>query len=203
MGNLIDDLLAFSRLGRQDLTKKSVAPVDVVKQAIEDLHADREGRDVEISIGDLPVCEADPQLIRQVFVNLIANALKYTRPSEKARIEIGWTRLGELKRQLSHEQLQAIPSAVSDPELPVYFVRDNGVGFEMKYADKLFGVFQRLHRQEDFEGTGVGLATVQRIIKRHGGCIWAYSEIGKGATFYLTLGTCAVGLPKRIAVSTA
>lgn len=166
MGQLIDDLLAFSRLGRQALEKQPVAPADLVRQALEDLRDEREGRRVKVSIGDLPPCQADPALLKQVFVNLLGNALKFTRGQEVARIEVGF--------QYQDNQ-------------PVYFVKDNGVGFDMRYADKLFGVFQRLYRAGEYEGTGVGLAIVQRIIYRHGGHVWAEAEVGKGATFYFTL----------------
>jgi len=125
------------------------------------------GRRIELKIGSLPAAACDPTLIRQVFQNLIGNALKYSRPRSPAVIEIG---------------------QIKENGRPVIFVRDNGVGFSMKYADKLFGVFQRLHRAEDFEGTGVGLATAQRIVQKHGGRIWAEAELDKGATFYFTLG---------------
>jgi len=167
MSQLIDDLLAFSRLGRLPLNKQPVAPTDIVHLALEDLRSEREGRQVEIRIGDLPACQADPLLLRQVFVNLLDNALKFTRGREVAVIEVGC-------REEEGE--------------PVYFVQDNGVGFDMQYADKLFGVFQRLHRAEEYEGTGVGLAVVQHIIHRHGGRVWAEAEVDKGATFYFTLG---------------
>ena len=131
------------------------------------LQPEMEGRQVEWNISHLPFVECDPTLLKQVFQNLISNALKYSRPRSPAVIEIG--------------------QAEVDGESAI-FVRDNGVGFSMKYADKLFGVFQRLHRSEDFEGTGVGLATVQRIIKKHQGRVWAEAELDKGATFYFTLG---------------
>jgi signal transduction histidine kinase len=167
MNRLIDDLLALSRLGRQPLNKRSVAPVALVRQALSDLQAEQEGRQVEIAIGDLPNCQADPALLRQVLFNLLSNALKYTRKCEVARIEVG------CKEQAGE---------------PVYFVRDNGAGFDMQYVHKLFGVFQRLHSAEEYEGTGVGLAIVQRILHRHGGRIWAEAEVDKGATFWFTLG---------------
>ena len=163
MSQLIDDLLAFSRLSRQPIRKQSVDPAALVRQVLDELKPDYNSRQVEIVVGDLPACHADPALLRQVWVNLIGNALKYSSKRERARVEIGWT--GE-----------------------AYLVRDNGVGFDMRYADKLFGVFQRLHRDEEFEGTGVGLANVKRIIERHDGQIWAEAEVDKGATFYFTLG---------------
>ena len=125
-------------------------------------------RNLSWQIGDLPFVECDPGLMKQVLYNLIANAVKYTRPRQPAVIEVG---------QIAHNGQPAI------------FVKDNGVGFNMKYSGKLFGVFQRLHRREDFEGTGVGLATVQRIVRKHGGRIWAEAELDKGAAFYFTLAT--------------
>ncbi|MBI3302078.1 MAG: GHKL domain-containing protein [Deltaproteobacteria bacterium] len=166
MRQLIDDLLTFSRLSRQALKKQPVALVPLVRHVLEDLHAERDGRRVEILIGDLPDCRGDPTLLRQVFVNLLANALKFTRQREEAHIEIGYQR--------------------QDGE-NVYFVKDNGAGFDVQYAHKLFGVFQRLHRAEDYEGTGVGLAMVRRVIHHHGGRVWAEAEVDKGATFYFTL----------------
>lgn len=168
MGQLIDDLLAFSRLSRQPLQKRRVAPADLVYQVFRELSSERENRRVEIQIDDLPLCEADPTLLKQVFVNLLSNALKYTRLREIAQIEIGYIPL-EADKNVA------------------YFVKDNGVGFDMRYADKLFGVFQRLHRAEEFDGTGVGLAIVQRVILRHGGRVWAEAQVDQGATFYFTL----------------
>jgi light-regulated signal transduction histidine kinase (bacteriophytochrome) len=131
---------------------------------------EQEGRRIDIAVGELPVCNADPALLKLVLANLLGNALKYSRQCERAVIEIG-----------SHENRD-------QPGENVYFVKDNGVGFDMRYAHKLFGVFQRLHRPEEYEGTGVGLATVQRIIHRHGGRIWAEAAVDQGATFYFTLG---------------
>ena len=165
MGLLIDDLLAFSRLSRQPLNKQLVRPADLVRQCVDELRAEQQGRRVEIAIGDLPACQADPALLKHVWMNLMSNALKYTRKQEVAVIEVG-----------SREQAGAC----------VYFVKDNGVGIDMQYADKLFGVFQRLHRPEDYEGTGVGLAIVQRVIHRHGGRVWAEAAVNQGATFYFT-----------------
>ena len=167
MGRLIDDLLHFSRLGRQAMTRQPVAMADLVRQCLEELQGEREGREVEVILGELPPCRADAALLKQVWLNLLANALKFTRSRAEARIEAG--------------------SFARDGET-VYFVRDNGVGFDMAYADKLFGVFQRLHRQEDYEGTGVGLALVQRIIHRHGGRVWAEARPDQGAAFFFTLG---------------
>jgi PAS domain S-box-containing protein len=166
MGGLIDDLLAFSRLGRQPVGKRAVEPASLVGAVLETLDAQREGRRVEVIVGGLPVCQGDPALLKQVWINLLSNALKYTRKRDQAVIEVGCRR---------------------QTEENVYFVRDNGAGFDMRYADKLFGVFQRLHRAEDYEGTGVGLAIVQRIVHRHGGRIWAEAAPDHGATFYFTL----------------
>jgi PAS domain S-box-containing protein len=167
MGRLVDELLTLAKVGRQPLNLQIAGLNSIVQEVIGMLQPDVEGRQVEWKIADLPFVECDPALLRQVFQNLISNALKYSRPRSHSVIEIG--------QILQNEQ-------------PVVFVRDNGVGFSMKYADKLFGVFQRLHRSEDFEGTGVGLATVQRIIKKHQGQVWAEAELDKGATFYFTLG---------------
>lgn len=167
MGALIDDLLTFSRLGRQPLNKQLVQPAELVQATLDMLRAALNGRQVHIEVGELPPCHADPILLRQVFANLLENALKYTRTRDVAHIEVG--------------------HIVQDGRV-VYFVKDNGVGFDMQYAHKLFGVFQRLHRAEEYEGTGVGLATVQRIIHRHGGKIWTEAEIDRGATFYFTMG---------------
>lgn len=170
MGQLVDDLLAFSRLGRKELQKQPVDARQLVQQVLEELQSERDGRNVDVAIGELPLLHADPSLLKQVFVNLISNALKYTRIRDQARIEVGsYNTNGNGNGGM------------------VYFVRDNGAGFDMRYADKLFGVFQRLHRAEEFEGTGVGLATAERIISRHGGRIWAEAEPNEGATFFFTL----------------
>ncbi len=175
MERLIEDLLAFSRLSRRPLNKQKVTPAKLVREVLVDLRAEQEGRQVEFIVGDLPACQADPILLKQILVNLLSNALKFTRKRETARIEIGCeTSKGSEPTQGSGET--------------IYFVKDNGVGFDMQYKDKLFGVFQRLHRAEEYEGTGVGLAIVQRIVHRHGGRIWAEAELDKGAAFYFTLG---------------
>lgn len=168
MGQLVDDLLAFSRLARQPLKAQVLAPDELVRQVLEELGSEQVGRAVEVSIGDLPPCWGDASLLRQVFINLLSNALKFTRHREVAFIEVDWHEGGDGK--------------------PVIFVKDNGAGFDMAYVDKLFGVFKRLHRQDDFEGTGVGLAIVKRIVERHGGRIWAEAELDRGAVFSFTLG---------------
>lgn len=167
MGALIDDLLAFARLNRLDLNRKAVDPDALVRASLDDLGFPWANRKVDVRIGALPACTGDPVLLRQVWMNLLSNALKYTRKRERAWVEVGCTRTGE-----------------GD----TFHVRDNGTGFDMRYAQKLFGVFQRLHRQEEYEGTGVGLAIVQRIVQRHGGRVWAEAAVDRGATFYFTLG---------------
>lgn len=168
MGELVDDLLNLGRVGRRELSLQVAGLRSIVDDVIASLKSDVGDRHVEWKIGDLPYVECDTSLMQQVFHNLLSNAVKFTRPRANAVIEIG------------QEQQNGRPAV---------YVRDNGVGFSMKYADKLFGVFQRLHRSEDFEGTGVGLATVQRIVQKHGGRIWAEGELDGGATFYFTLGT--------------
>ena len=168
MGQLVDELLNLSRIGRREIGLQVTGLDSVVGQVVNELKMEIDGRKVDWKIASLPYVECDPTLMRQVFANLLSNAVKYTRPRDPAIIEVG---------------------TVQENGAPAIFVRDNGVGFSMKYADKLFGVFQRLHRAEDFEGTGIGLATVQRIIHKHGGRIWAEAELDKGATFYFTLGS--------------
>lgn len=167
MGALVDALLTLSRLSREPLATKQVRMGDLVKQSFDELQAEREGRQAELIIGDLPPAQGESTLLKQVWLNLLGNALKFSRGRDISRIEVG--------------------CLLADGR-DVYYVKDNGAGFDMRYADKLFGVFQRLHRDEEFEGTGVGLATVQRIIHRHGGHIWAEAELDKGATFHFTLG---------------
>jgi light-regulated signal transduction histidine kinase (bacteriophytochrome) len=168
MGALIDDLLNLARVGRSQLSMQVTGFESLVKEVLADLTFANPQRAIEWNVQALPFVDCDPALMKQVFANLLSNAVKFTRPRNPAVIEVGSTRQGDG---------------------PVIFVRDNGVGFSMKYANKLFGVFQRLHRSEDFEGTGVGLATVQRIIHKHGGRVWAEAELDKGATFYFTLGS--------------
>ncbi len=166
MGLLIDDLLSFSRLGRQQLFTQNIAMQDVLQQALKTLEQEIAQRQIELICAELPDCQGDSALIKQVWVNLLSNAIKFTRQRSNTRIEIGFK---------------------TQKDFIVYFVSDNGTGFDMKYVSKLFGVFQRLHRAEDFEGTGVGLAIVHRIISRHGGEIWAEAAIDKGATFFFSL----------------
>ncbi len=166
MGNLIDDLLSFSRLSRQPLKKSKVGPDDLAREVYDRLEAERAGRTIQFTVARVPSAAADPDLLRQVLINLISNAIKYTREREVARIDFG---------------------SRTEGNDVVYFVKDNGVGFDMRYANKLFGVFQRLHRAEEYEGTGVGLAIVQRIVERHGGRIWADATLGEGAIFSFTL----------------
>ena len=166
MNALIEDLLRFSRLGTQSLSKKPVNIANLVHEVLDELGRDREGRQIEIQLGDLPDCVGDHALIKQVFVNLLSNAFKFTGHREKAVIEIG---------------------CAEDHGSNVYFVRDNGAGFDVSKARQLFGVFQRFHSQHEFEGTGVGLSIVQRIVVRHGGRIWAEAEVEKGAVFHFIL----------------
>ena len=168
MGMLVDDLLNLARVGRRDLSLRVAGLTPMVDELITELEREYEGREIQWKIGELPFVECDPGLMKQVFQNLLSNAIKFTRPRPQAVIEVG------------HKK--------DENGFPVVFVRDNGVGFSMKYAEKLFGVFQRLHRIEDFEGTGVGLATVQRIIQKHGGRVWAEAELDRGAIFYFSLG---------------
>ena len=167
MGVLIDDLLQFSRVGRAEM-RKTVVPLNkLVKDVLGEVRRDVQDRHITWTIRDLPEVHGDPAMLRQVLVNLIANAVKYTRPREHATIEIGC--------------LNGMPNETA------VFVRDDGVGFDMQYVHKLFGVFQRLHSANEFEGTGIGLANVQRIIHRHGGRTWAEGKVGEGATFYFAL----------------
>ncbi len=166
MAQLIDDLLNFSRIGRKELNKVDIDPSPLIQAVLDDLKDERKGRDVRVTVGQLPHCHADPLLLSQVYFNILSNALKFTRSRDPVLIDIG---------------------AFEKQGKPVFYVRDNGIGFDMKYNEKIFSPFQRLHTLGEFEGTGVGLAIVQRIITRHGGAVWAESEEGKGAAFYFTL----------------
>jgi PAS domain S-box-containing protein len=167
MGQLIDDLLNLAKIGRLELRRERAQIAGLVKQAIAELPTEAQERNIEWWVEPLPELNCDARLLKLIFANLLSNAVKFTRNQANAVIEVG--------------------SRMTEGQ-PTIFVRDNGVGFDMHYADKLFGVFQRLHRQEDFEGTGIGLATVQRIVRRHGGEIWAESQVNSGTTFFFTLG---------------
>jgi two-component system sensor histidine kinase/response regulator len=166
MSQLIDDLLRFSRLSRQPLSKGTVHIKPLVDEIVAELLKESGDRVIDFQVGDLPDCQGDTSLLRQVFFNLLSNAVKFTRAKQPAIVQVG-----------CHDQ----------PGEKVYFVRDNGAGFDMQYSEKLFGVFQRLHTTEEFEGTGIGLSIVQRIIQRHGGRVWAEAATNEGATFYFTL----------------
>lgn len=166
MGQLIDDLLTFSRLSRQHLSTQSVDMNSLVHQILQELQSDMENRQIDLRVDELPQCYGDRSLLKQVLVNLLTNAVKFTRHRDVAQIHIGSEQQGD--------------------EL-VYFVKDNGAGFDMRHINKLFDVFQRLHLPEEFEGTGVGLAIVQRVITRHGGRVWAEGSVDHGASFYFSL----------------
>ena len=167
MGQLIDDLLNLSRNSRTEMRRTKINLKTLVDETIQRLQPETEGRNIRWKIAALPTVQADVALLQQVFSNLLLNAIKYSRQRKVAEIEIGFLK--------------------ETPQETTIFVRDNGAGFDMKYADKLFGVFQRLHSDEEFEGTGVGLANVRRIISRHGGRTWAEGKVDEGATFYFTL----------------
>jgi PAS domain S-box-containing protein len=166
MGQLIDDLLHFSKTGKRELVTSTVDMNDIVNPIVDELTESEPGREIKVSTGKLGMATVDVSLMRQVWINLVSNALKYTQKKSETRIEIGCFR---------------------DGKDTVYYVKDNGVGFNMKYVDKLFGVFQRLHKPEDFQGTGVGLALVKRIIDKHKGRIWVEAKEDEGATFYFSL----------------
>ena len=166
MGNLIDALLTFSRLSRTEFHRTKINSKSIVTQVLKTFNDEIADRNVEIIVSDLPDVLGDEELIRQVWVNLVSNAFKFSRNKEKTMIDIG----GEIEN-----------------EKTVFHIRDNGVGFNMRYADKLFGVFQRLHKAKDFEGIGIGLANLNRIVIRHGGKCWAEGEVDKGSTFFFSL----------------
>jgi two-component system, sensor histidine kinase and response regulator len=168
MAQLIEDLLAFSRLGRKPVKTQLVSLDELVSEVLIELRPDYEGSAIQFSVSELGTTEADPTLLKQALINLLSNAIKFTSKAERPSIELG---------------------SLSDPasEGKIYFVRDNGAGFDMRHAEKLFGVFERLHKQQDYQGTGVGLAIVKRIVQRHGGRVWAEGAVNRGATFYFSL----------------
>jgi light-regulated signal transduction histidine kinase (bacteriophytochrome) len=172
MSKLIDGLLDFSSLTWLAMTRKNLNPGELAQSIFHELTVSERERRVDFKVEELPGCRADIVLLRQVFANLLSNALKYTRGRDPAVIRVGCRR---------------------EKAGPVYFVQDNGAGFDMEYSGKLFHVFQRLHSPSEFEGTGVGLAIVQRIVQRHGGRIWAEAQVDRGATFYFTLGEASHG----------
>jgi light-regulated signal transduction histidine kinase (bacteriophytochrome) len=165
MGALIDDILQFSRVGRAELHRESVDMAQLARTAAEELSGDYPA--TVVRVGDLPAGDGDAAMLRQVWANLIGNAFKFSSRVEKPEVEVGSEQSGDET---------------------VYYVRDNGAGFDMSYAGHLFGVFQRLHPTEDYPGTGAGLAIVKRVVERHGGRVWAEGVVGKGATFRFTLG---------------
>ena len=166
MGQLIDDILLLSRAGRQEMTISELDITSLAKNIYNEFNHDTEGRNIDFTVDNLPSTKGDRALLTQVLTNLIGNAIKFTREKENAHIEVGFK---------------------EDKDNNIYYVKDSGAGFDMKYYDKLFGLFQRLHSQEEFEGTGVGLSIVQRIISRHGGRVWGEGEVGKGATIYFSI----------------
>ena len=174
MGELIDDLLAFSKLGRKQVSVSEINMNVLVKFILDELLIE-EGENIPAyKVGELPPAKGDQSLIKQVWINLISNAIKYSKNKSKTFIEIG---------------------AYQKENEFVYFVKDEGAGFDMQYYDKLFGVFQRLHSQEEFEGTGIGLAIVQKIVQRHNGTVWAESTLNQGASFYFSLPAGQAGSP--------
>ena len=166
MGQLIDGLLAFSRLGRQQMGNDVINMTELARDAMREVTGGEERKDIQFTVGELPSAKGDRLLLRQVFINLLSNAMKFTRNRQPALIEVGGESAGEQN---------------------TFFVRDNGAGFDMRYKDKLFGVFQRLHGANEFEGTGLGLAIVQRVVTRHGGRVWAEGALDKGATLFFSL----------------
>ncbi|HEX8277388.1 MAG TPA: ATP-binding protein, partial [Segetibacter sp.] len=166
MSELIDDLLTFSKMSRLEVVTGAVNMKELVEKCIHELLQIEKRKDYRITIQDLPNCKGDAKMLKQVLFNLLSNALKYTSKQSKPQIEVG---------------------AIDDLTSNIYYVKDNGTGFDMKYSNKLFGVFQRLHRHDEFEGTGLGLALAKRIVTKHGGEIWGEAALNKGATFYFAI----------------
>jgi signal transduction histidine kinase len=191
MGQLIDDLLTFSRLGRQQLTTTQTDLGALASAVFEELAAQVPGRKIRFVVQSLPPALGDKAMIRQVLMNLLSNAIKFTRPRAEGVIELGYLSSASIPARpptsCGDARLTEGEDKMPTPRAGAYYVKDNGVGFDMQYAGKLFGVFQRLHSAAEFEGTGVGLAIVYRIVTRHGGHVWARGELDKGATFYFTL----------------
>jgi light-regulated signal transduction histidine kinase (bacteriophytochrome) len=191
MGVLIDDLLGFSRMGRADMVETRVNLDSLVQDTLRDLEPATRARNIVWKIPPLPAVQADPAMLKLALTNLLNNAVKFTGPRDPAVIEVGVMEDG------SNGALEKAPDAAAvssqNSNTPprqhsiVFFVRDNGVGFDPQYAHKLFGVFQRLHRADEFQGTGIGLANVRRMIARQGGRVWAEGQLNEGATFYFTL----------------
>ncbi|MBI5682080.1 MAG: HAMP domain-containing protein [Deltaproteobacteria bacterium] len=177
MGQLIDDILHFSHMGRKEITITEIGMDKLVSDVYAEIKASAPERKLQFNVKPLPPAYGDPAMLRQVVSNLLSNAVKFTREKDAAVIEVG--SLGE--------EAEKLGSGGAGKEQNIYYVKDNGCGFDTKYADKLFGVFQRLHSMGEFEGTGIGLAIVQRIITRHGGRVWAEGKVGEGAVFYFTL----------------
>lgn len=180
MGSLIEDLLAFSRMARHEVGTQIVDMVGLTREVFDELHSAHPGRNIALCLNGAPLALADSAMIRQVIVNLVSNAIKFTSKKDKAMIEFGG-HMGDDGRMKYYAE---------------YYVKDNGAGFDMQNVDKLFGAFERLHSSQEFEGTGIGLAIVKRIIERHGGRVWAEARVGEGATFYFTLPTSSEGLPQ-------
>lgn len=166
MNKLIDDILSFSRMGRREIQGMRLDLTELAQETIAELRPSLADRSIHFTVGALPQTRGDRVMLRQVLVNLLSNAIKFTRPRSEPAIEVG---------------------GATGRDENIYYVKDNGVGFDMRYADKLFGVFQRLHAQDEFEGTGIGLAIVKRIVERHGGRVWAHATAGAGATIFFTL----------------
>jgi light-regulated signal transduction histidine kinase (bacteriophytochrome) len=195
MGHLIDDLLHFSRTSRLEIQCRRVDPSRIIDAVLKENDFLDVDRNVAWKIDPLKEAYADPGLIRIVWTNLISNALKFTTQRDPARIHIGCLSCQEARSILREKTDKTIRE---DQNQVVFFVQDNGVGFDQQYADKLFGVFQRLHQNDEFEGTGIGLAIVKQIIRRHGGSVWAEGQVNEGATFYFSLEAYEADRPSRL-----